>query len=54
MVATRAISAEEDLLLCYGKLDNSMLLLDYGERHSAACKHVWQQGRQCMPAMWCA
>ena len=30
MVALRGISAGEDLLLCYGKLDNTLLLLDYG------------------------
>ena len=30
MVASRDIRAEEDLLLSYGKLDNTFLLLDYG------------------------
>jgi hypothetical protein len=30
MVASRDISAEEDLLLSYGMLDNTFLLLDYG------------------------
>ena len=39
MVATRPIAAGEDLLLCYGKLDNSMLLLDYGTP-PAPCEHV--------------
>lgn len=30
MVASRDISPDEDLLLSYGKLDNTFLLLDYG------------------------
>jgi hypothetical protein len=31
MVACRDIEPDEDLLLSYGKLDNTLLLLDYGE-----------------------
>lgn len=30
MVAARDISQDEDLLLSYGALDNTFLLLDYG------------------------
>ena len=30
MVSLRAIASGEDLLLSYGRLDNTLLLLDYG------------------------
>ncbi len=34
MVASRDLQAGDDLLLSYGKLDNTFLLLDYGASSS--------------------
>lgn len=41
MVASRDISAEEDLLLSYGMLNNTFLLLDYGAAQPREQQCLW-------------